>query len=511
MDRKPPMRHILLFDGTWNTPSQRDRGKPAPTNVWRISRAISTSAGDQQRVAYFRGVGRGWGASIGVIWRLLNSASGRRLDSVFGGASGWGMSGQIRAAYKNLVLAYKPGDEIFVFGFSRGAYAARSFIGLLHHAGLLQRDARGRIRRVMRAYHRLLRSPHHKAYIEQCQSLMHRGVRVRFLGVWDTVGALGAPVFGGEFSLNPLPLQRRFHDINALDDVDEAYHALAMDELRASFLPKLFSAGCGARYFEQAWFRGVHANVGGGYCEVGLSNRALEWMVKKATTAGLRLIPNQPSLDTNAVCVLRDNIGSYWRAGLWPRWFPITTNSTAPDDAGWGYLHQSVQQGEIQNEPRGAHLVDLSAGQQAESIEINAQRYWNNTWIVLRAGATYRLRVIGQWKTSNQACGPEGVREKAAMGRARARPGELVLLVNAPMQPEKLTGRLWNALYYVFCETPQLYVACLNPWSTLREEDVDEREFSPTRTGVLHCFANASWAAQSQNIGRVTLQVRRLQ
>ncbi len=250
-------RLIVFCDGTWNSRGDT-RSDATPTNVWRLYSAIESADVADQKGLYLHGVGSGWSSSIGKLWAALNKLTGGSLDPIFGGASGWGLSRQVREGYSFLVREYQPGDEIYIFGFSRGAFAARSLVGLLKHAGLLRRDSAHEIRRVTKSYHRLLRGRRHKALLASLRERTHYPVRVRFLGVWDTVGALGAPIWGGSFSLNPLPVAPRYHDVNALDIVDQTFHAVAIDEKRATYAPVLFEGHSWneSSRLEQVWFRG---------------------------------------------------------------------------------------------------------------------------------------------------------------------------------------------------------------------------------------------------------------
>lgn len=134
------MKRIAVFiDGTWNRPDAEH-----PTNVVRLARCVRQRAegGMPQVVSYSPGVGSGTG----------NNALARRMDRLLGGALGWGLTDIIEAAYRDLVFVYEPGDEIMVFGFSRGAFAARSLVGLIRSCGICARDKLARIPEAMARY-----------------------------------------------------------------------------------------------------------------------------------------------------------------------------------------------------------------------------------------------------------------------------------------------------------------------------------------------------------------------
>lgn len=256
-------RLVVCCDGTWN---RRDAGERA-TNVAKTADAVAAADGRvRQMVFYDAGVGTGG-------W----------LDRVAGGATGRGLAKNVLDAYRFLVQHHEDGDELFLFGFSRGAYTARSVVGLVRKCGILRPEAHDRLDEAYALY----RSGVHPddARAQAFRDAFSKTVRVRFLGVWDTVGALGIP--GGLFrSFN----RRRhgFHDVKLSRIVDVACHALAIDERRRSFRPTLWSTTPDPRQrVQQLWFPGVHSNVGGGYATAGLADVALDWMMGEAEAAGL--------------------------------------------------------------------------------------------------------------------------------------------------------------------------------------------------------------------------------
>jgi len=267
-------RLILCADGTWNQADQIDKetGKRRPTNVTKIARAIlpRTTQGINQIVFYHDGIG----------------TSGGALDRHTDGAFGHGMEDHIRDLYRFLVFNYVPGDEIYLFGFSRGAFTVRSLAGFLHCVGLLEKDDDYYTPELYQLYEKQI-APDSAEW-----NHAHRNVKnkrpappIHFIGVWDTVGALGAPGLMGQV-LNRKKYQYHRADLNS--SIRRAYHALALDERRKPFAPTLFTKPAGwIGELIQAWFSGVHTNIGGGYDPDGLANEALHWIVKKATAAGI--------------------------------------------------------------------------------------------------------------------------------------------------------------------------------------------------------------------------------
>ncbi|USI74738.1 DUF2235 domain-containing protein [Sphingomonas morindae] len=278
-------RLVVCFDGTWNN---ADVGG-ADTNVVRLARSIHATTGTGgvlQSVLYLRGVG----------------TTGLRAGEIVEGGTGLGVDDAIRSAYMFLAQNYLPGDELFLFGFSRGAFSARSLVGLIAAAGLLKRQALGFLGAAWRHY----RTPPPRGPADFLRAnpgaATHQAVPVQFLGVWDTVGALGFP--GSLFA----PVNRRlygFHDTSACPIVRRAAHALAIDEHRGAFVPTFWTGrALPGQSIDQTWFAGAHADVGGGYGDRALADIPLLWMATRAAAAGLVLdpacLPSPATLDPHA-------------------------------------------------------------------------------------------------------------------------------------------------------------------------------------------------------------------
>jgi uncharacterized protein (DUF2235 family) len=209
---------VIFCDGTWNGLTARG------TNVLRTLQAIESGdeGGVPQLMHYVAGVGT------------------RRGEKIQSGTFGYGISGIIKDAYSFLVSNYEENDEIYLFGFSRGAYTARSIAGLVHNLGILRRC---NMPQVSIAYgHYKDRSdgwrPKGTDAAQFRSDYCHPWpVKIRFLGVWDTVGALGAPY--GEFLgyLVDKMFGCSFHNVTLSESVDSAYHAVAADERRWPFRP----------------------------------------------------------------------------------------------------------------------------------------------------------------------------------------------------------------------------------------------------------------------------------
>ncbi|MFP5344615.1 MAG: DUF2235 domain-containing protein [Gammaproteobacteria bacterium] len=267
-----PKRIVICSDGTWNTPDQKDRGQIRPSNVAKMALAVARqdARGMEQRVFYDKGVGTHW-------W-----------DRVRGGAFGAGLSENIEDAYRFLVENYEPDDEIYLFGFSRGAYTARSTAGLMRNCGLLKKEHADKFQQAYALYRRRDDQSNPNSVEAQIFRRMYaHEVRIKCIGVWDTVGALGIPLRGMRYANRLIGLE--FHDVKLSSYVDHAYQALAIDEKRAPFAPSIWQQQphAAGQKLEQVWFAGVHTNVGGGYEDSGLSDITFMWMKEKAQGAGL--------------------------------------------------------------------------------------------------------------------------------------------------------------------------------------------------------------------------------
>ncbi len=261
---------IICCDGTWNKPDQKSNkyNVRKPTNITKISRALKTvSDDDQAQVCYYDS-----GVGTGNMW-----------DKFLGGGTGKGLELNIMEAYRFLVNNYHPGDQVFLFGFSRGAYTVRSLTGLVSLIGLLPKNNDYWFPEGYALYREQAKLTD-QAVIDYRKLNKSEDIPIKFIGVFDTVGALGIPV--GYFK----ELSRRkhaFHNVHVSPNVEHAYHALAIDEHRKAFEPAIWNNKKAHQTLEQVWFPGVHTNIGGGYDDDGLANCALHWMVDKAETHGL--------------------------------------------------------------------------------------------------------------------------------------------------------------------------------------------------------------------------------
>jgi len=282
-------RIVILIDGTWN-----EEGRGDDTNIARLdpkNKGVAAlikplAADDTTQMAFYH---KGVGTDPDFLTHLL------------GGAIGLGLKQIVLDAYQTVVENYVPGDEIYIIGFSRGAYAARALAGLIGASGIQRStDAAGleiawshyrvdpRVRRGAKQASSGDRQTIDSFNKIAAQNAIHADRAIKCVGVFDTVGSYGVPAgiglaaLGRYFTLATLG----FHDTSFGSHIDVGLHAVAVDERRRPFVPTFWTAPKNQPprgHVEQTWFAGVHCNVGGGYADTGLSDEALIWMIARIT------------------------------------------------------------------------------------------------------------------------------------------------------------------------------------------------------------------------------------
>lgn len=266
-------RIVVCADGTWNNRDQVDdeTNKRRPSNVTKVARTIRprSASGIDQFVVYHEGVGTSGG-----------------LDHWTGGAFGDGIEKNIRDLYRSILYNYEDGDELFLFGFSRGAFTVRTLAGFMYKVGLIHKDGDFYLPELYAWYES--GSPVGSPEWDHAFHNIHDPrpcPLIKFIGVWDTVGSLGPPGIIGQLFRRK---RYKYHDIELNERVQNAYHALAIDERRSPFKPSVWQRTKGfSGQLEQAWFVGFHSDVGGGTGRDGVANEALHWIVEKAEHLGL--------------------------------------------------------------------------------------------------------------------------------------------------------------------------------------------------------------------------------
>jgi hypothetical protein len=256
-------RLIICFDGTWNTPEK----KSPPSNVLRMARMISPS--DAKKVSQ-------------VVYYDPGVGTGNFADKWLGGVFGNGLEQKVKQGYLFLAHNYESGDEIYVFGFSRGAFSARSLVGFISACGGLLKGEKG-LNKLNDAWLYYRTPPEQREQYDfhvEVKDFVNQSVKIDCLGVWDTVGALGIP----STVFNFYNRRYAFHDTKLSKIVKNAFHALAIDEHRRPFQATLWQKpepSVENQIVEQVWFPGAHANIGGGYKNTDISDLALRWMMAR--------------------------------------------------------------------------------------------------------------------------------------------------------------------------------------------------------------------------------------
>ena len=282
-------RLVICCDGTWNQPASF-----YPNNVIKFARSVKYAADDQtpQIVFYLPGYGTEEEDNLDNLIKRLGE-----------GAFGWGIDRIIQETYRFLCMNYNVDaqDEIYLMGFSRGAYIVRSLVGMIHKCGLLKRSKIREIPKAYQLYRDVKISPNHpKAQkfreenskkIDTEKDYLQYRVPIKMLGCWDTVGKLGIP------DLTPwLPIAKpwnqryEFFDNRLSPIVENAFHAVAIDEKSKNFPLAVMERNekNPDQIVKEVWFSGEHNCIGGGIKEYqGLSDYPLEWMINQAKKLGL--------------------------------------------------------------------------------------------------------------------------------------------------------------------------------------------------------------------------------
>jgi uncharacterized protein (DUF2235 family) len=354
-------RIALFLDGTWNNVSDN-------TNVWRLKSLCTRSS--EQLVYYSAGVG---------------TQTGERIS---GGMFGIGINEEVMDAYQWLIEHYEPNAQLFIFGFSRGAFTARSLAGFISKCGLLKPGSPVSMKQLFERY-RKGTAPTVRALDKVVESGLpledqwireySRPIPIWFQGVWDTVGALGVPlpcipnVSREDFAF--LETDLRINDTHA-------YHALAIDEHRKAFAPTLWVKSTPKQgdtypardldHVEQRWFVGAHANVGGGYENDLLAQIPLQWLMTKAIAHGLEFNDNVVIDGNENTCPIHDSLAEMAHG-----------------------IYEVLTLGRHYYRPIGAEPVDTGEAVETtinETIDATVFDRW-------RADETYRPPNLSDWAT----------------------------------------------------------------------------------------------------------------
>ena len=394
-------RLIVCCDGTWNNPDQEDNGIPAPTNVFKMYNAITDRGPDQvEQVKYYHpGVG----------------GEGGILDSILGGAVGVGISRHICSAYHWLGSNYAEGDEIYLFGFSRGAFTARSlggFLGrgLLDLRGLQPADSWSRVKV---AYDQGYRSKDVQPadWADDSWQFFHQRAAppIHFIGVWDTVGALGVPDDLEICNFFDDSTKWGFHDTNLGAHVKTARHAMAIDEIRSCFSITRWANAAQHQGARELWFPGVHSDVGGGYSDCELANGALLWMMDESGNRGLQFRDHiRETIKADPLGVMHNSYkGAFAKLRSRPRNIPAMVAQNKLQ-----FHPSALERQKVSPLSYPAyHPTTILGPGASHSVDIFANTHWNFTGIYLEAGRSYTFSATGQWQDSKDTCDWQGTED----------------------------------------------------------------------------------------------------
>ena len=455
------------------------------------------------------------------------AAYGNRLLRLFESAFGSGISEGIVKGYTEIVRQYRPGDRIYLGGFSRGAYTARCIAGVISRCGLLRAENLRYAADMVRLY-RTRRDQHDSVWVRP--ELIYPDPVIEFIGVFDTVASLGVPLWGWWFRAFPIWRNQAL----ATDPVKacrHVYHALAMDERRSQFFPTLYSdprlRASDERHLhgkletlEQVWFRGAHADIGGGYARRGLSDITLGWMMDAMRRHGLCFQDGtRQTLSPDPLGRLHDELSrrpGWVLFGSWPRWHPVP--SAMPDLNGTT-LHPSVlERARIVRASTGRpDLVCLQPGEVLEFVG-EACRDWDRTGVVMEHGGLYRLTYLGaKWRDAEAPpCGPAGqeaqgvfdLRRWLTVGRRLQRQPwvQLVATIAHPREWRLEEKGFRDLVPLLFHNDPRELTCQLAPiGQDLGGAGASVLMRNEASAGLLYLFANDWWQTASNNSGGVRL------
>lgn len=309
-------KNIVIFsDGTGQEGGERNN-----TNIYKLFNMIEDRSSKQ--VAFYD-------AGLGSNWQKITGSIG-----------GMGISRNIKQCYQFIFEHYEIGDQIYLFGFSRGSATIRSLSSFIHHFGILPKSRPELIDQAYSIYKIRDENLRDKKAVEFVKKHHNIWTSVKFIGCFDTVAALGLPWKRANAILNYMPyFHHKFHDFTLSQSIEHAYHALAIDDEREAFLPILWDKTINEKQsLKQVWFCGMHTDVGGGYKEQNLSDIPLEWMLQNAMKHGLLIYAkNMVNISKDADGIMHNSRGTKLS-----QFYPKEIRSFDPQREDKPIVHQSV-------------------------------------------------------------------------------------------------------------------------------------------------------------------------
>lgn len=523
---------VVCMDGTWNNPAEQ-------SNVYRLFQMLPGEERQVEESGPIRSHLVKASAQV-TAYYLEGVGKGGRQHGILGGTHGISLHDSLIDAYLLISKVYERGDKIWLFGFSRGAWAARCLGAFVARSGLIPASEAGAADAADKAERIWLNYKEGRGHKRGGRFWRyHDETPIRLIGVWDTVGELGVPVFNGLRLVDREELGfLKFVDRELSPRVEHGRQALAIDEARADFAPTLWSRREGIK---QVWFAGVHADVGGGYERHGLSDIALEWMLQevKSLDAGLQLLPSQlsPALAPDSDQDRHDETrGLVWRTR------PIESRSIH-DDA---EIHPSVLQRlhdradyrpkELAEVPTCAAFyrgdeqpLEESLDAEREALPFRklpvdgstrfptyAHKWWNASGVEVDVGERYRVEASGTWIDKGVPAGADGYESKAwylhlAEGSRRMpkRPWFSLIATIHPRPDLEANNPDSENLLTGLVESTISGVARIDDESSLIATP-NGCEIEIVEPGFLYFFANDSAFAYANNSGFLSVELTRL-
>ncbi len=525
-------KHIVIcMDGTWNDPSER-------TNVYQIFRMLP---GAEQRIGRDDTVRehlRKDNAQVQGFYLEGVGAKGRRQGPL-GGGLGVGLHSRVIDAYLLASKVYAPGDKLWIFGFSRGAWSARSLAGLIGGMGLVDR-APG-LDAALEAERRWTEMKLGKSHETGPGYWNSRDPQpIRLVGVWDTVGALGIPFFNGLRAFDSIEARVfDFADLDLSPRVEFGRQALAIDETRFDFTPTRWNPRQGV---VETWFPGVHSDVGGGYPNTGLSDGALRWMVDEINglNGGLQLStaslgntfnpdPLQDRHDEarGLVWKLRPQkprkigAGARLDATVTQRlqgrsdYRPVALKDVPACQPYYAGVTLPVPE-RLQSTHERSPVHRLEKPGDAQECPVFALKWWNAAGLQVRRGEQYEISASGEWTDKATVTSPAGYPSDGWVLRLvensrRVESAPWFTLIAAihpdadleaknPTTHNMVTGGVESVFRGVSRTDGQAQLAAVGRRGKITVE----------RDGFLYLFANDSPFAYGNNSGYLDAQIKRL-
>lgn len=470
------MKNIVIFtDGTCQ---ESDKGYP--TNVYKLYQAVKRRS-HKQVAFYDPGVGTGF-------------------FKITGAAFGIGISRNIQQCYEFLVDYYEEGDRVYLFGFSRGAYTARSLAGMVSKVGILKKEHRDQSNRAFKLYKKKDNELDVTKFSRQnCWQNGGTGRKpaIYFIGVWDTVSALGFPLAAVK-NLNWFSARwHGFHDAVLHKDVRYGYQALSIDDKRKVFKPELWREDLvPGQLVEQVWFVGMHSNVGGGYRRTGLSDITLEWMIKKAKDAGLVLwddFADKVLTKPDPQDKLYDS-----REGLGKVYFPKQReipNGSKIHKSVFDRIANPANFYQPENLPENCTIYDEAKESENEALvgvqnhlniitenhpkKVFSREKYNDPELVLKKGKEYQVFAYGIWYDKSIACSAEGYTSEQFKG--------FIKIFSSLEKMRRIPDADWFSLIGVVEKSLDNII---NLGGLFKESDSSKVTFIAPESGRLYLFAN---------------------